>query len=1204
MELDLAHVPAALDLPAVPRAPGVDLPSVTGRAAAQTRKAQSFGEPELPSLATEFPKHKAPSVPDDAEFELPSIPNKTSAPTFGAGPAAQRAAQTLQGHAGLPSVPSGSAPGLPAVASNAGLPDVARGNSRTTQLGGVGLPSVSQTELPSISGAGLPQISGAALPSVSGTGLPAVRHNEFALDDGLDLEADVSAPPRKAAAPSLPPDFGSLDLVPPDAGGGFELEAPSFDAATEPKGGGGFGELELPPIGPDISSSKSGSFGAVRSPSGAFGGPKPARAFGEIADDDPFGEVPLPEPEMKGSASGRKASSPNAPSQKVVRQEGGGTAFGEVNLDGGDSGMEADLPIEAAAGSAIGTADDEMEFGGVPQETAKTSTHERTAAQAPAVSSAKAVPVGRPAEKQKPRSGKRALKVASVLVLLTVGGGALALVPSLGPFGMYWISDRLKADEHARLVTQTADTARRSMARDIYPQAKAATAAIDDARASAKRVKALAAYAAFNGYLTELRFLAEPDVRARAKVLLDELREETDVEYLELARAAEAAADGLYPRARELVKSAKSIDALALRGEIELHAKDAKSARESWTALQALEPGARATFGLARAEQLLGDASATEKLLRETLAQNPSHVGARILLARLGVGTRDKEPEAEKLLQAIAAEPKLASPGEVVAVQTLLGDLQLSRSRVSLAELAYGEALKIEPKSAPALVGLGEALFRAGRYAEAQARFEAATQADKSDVNAGVGIAKSKLLLERVQEAAAILRTLRESNPASPLVQYWYGRALETAGDRKEAEAAYRLATQGNVRDSSVVDAYIALALLANQDGKADQAQKILAGAREKMPNSPAIHKAIGDVFLSQGRYADGIGEFQHALKLDPEDLGAKFKLGSGLRRDKKFEEAKKTLDEVAAIDRDYPGLALERGLLFEASGRIEDALQAYEGALAKAPKDPDLMLRVGCGKATLGNAKQAEPLLREVMAQRPTSSEAHHCLGRALLVEGTRLADALRLLERAVELDPNRAEYHLYVGWAANDAGNAPRAEKALTEALKLDQGLADAYWQRGVLRERQGAVRDAITDLTKALELRPSRFEAHATLADAYYDLGKEPLALEHWAKAVGAQSENATWRFRYGKLLAANRMTDRAKEELSAALKLIASADPQPRWAWEAHHLLARTLGPVPDAVPHWEAFLKTGPRDSPYRAEAKTALQKLGRPWTGD
>jgi tetratricopeptide (TPR) repeat protein len=311
---------------------------------------------------------------------------------------------------------------------------------------------------------------------------------------------------------------------------------------------------------------------------------------------------------------------------------------------------------------------------------------------------------------------------------------------------------------------------------------------------------------------------------------------------------------------------------------------------------------------------------------------------------------------------------------------------------------------------------------------------------------ATIGVAKCKLSLERVQDATALMKKLRETNPTSPVVGYWYGRVQEALGARDQAQAVYREVLNAAPADPASADVYIALAMLQNQQGRADDAQKTLDTAKTQMPNVPGVWRALGDVAISQGRYKEALAHFNRAATLDPDDLGAKFRIGSALRRDGQFEQAIKAFDAVAAIDKDYPGLALERGLLYEASGHSEEALKQYEDALAKAPNDPDLMLRVGCGKVAANRADQAEELLRKVLSQRPSSAETHHCLGRALLVQGTRLADALRMLERAVELDPNRAEYELYVGWAANEAGNVPKAEKALAEALRLDQGLADA--------------------------------------------------------------------------------------------------------------------------------------------------------------
>ncbi len=536
-------------------------------------------------------------------------------------------------------------------------------------------------------------------------------------------------------------------------------------------------------------------------------------------------------------------------------------------------------------------------------------------------------------------------------------------------------------------------------------------------------------------------------------------------------------------------------------------------------------------------------------------------------------------------------------------MQTMLGDLNLVRSRISAAEEAYSKALASDPRCSPALRGLGETLYRAGRFSEALARFEAAVQADPDDSTAAVGVAKTQLSLERVREAVTLLTKLLTTHAQSFLVNYWYGAALEATGNRDEAEKAFSAAVKLGGTEPGAIDAYVSLALLKNQQGRREEAQKLLEAARSKLPLSPKLLVAIGQLALSEGRYEAAIADFRQALQLDSTDIAARFRLGMALRRNRMFDEAMSQFETVAKVDTEFPGLALERGLLYETSGRSEEALKAFEDALAKAPTDPDLMLRVGCGKVAAGRPKEAEALLRKVLDQRPMSAETHHCLGRAQLLEGTNLALALRTLERAVELDPYRPEYYLYVGWAANEAGRITAAEQALKKALSLDQGLGDAYWQMGVLRFRQGAVKDAVADLTKAIELRPSRHEAHAALAEAYYESGLEVRALEQWRIAVQAQPEIAAWHYSYGKLLQAASRDGEARSELEKALSLGAKLDPPPRWIWEAHRLLARSIGMQPAAIPHWQEYLRLSPLDNAYRDEAKQALIKLGQPWTG-
>ena len=1144
-----------VDLPAVGRKSSVpalelaELPAVPARGAGMGAMAgPEFGEIELPAPAP---------ARDRREIGLPAAIGGNHAGEFGeidlpmrSGSAAGRTAKSFAAgtEVDLPAVGRGSAGGID-------LP-TPRGNAKSA--GGFG-----EIDLPVAARTGLPGLSQRDLPAVGGPGLPSPARS-------VDLPAHHSRADLPAPAAGLPlavPGGGSG--LPSPAGAGLPANRPDFGAEWPGPGPAGpgpsqnqaadeWGELELP--------------GASNPPQPPFAPPSES-AEADLWDQPP----PLGDP-------------------VIQRQAGGGTSYGEVNLEG-----------PPASAAPLPAAEDDMEFGAIPQEAGAGNMAAPAAAHAP-------VPLHAPlpgslpqAELPRRRRGLRLLLGALVLVVLC--GGALALVPTIGPFGWYWMSDRFRAGEYQALLEDAAKRSRESLAHDAYPDAREALGVIDQARAGAKRVKGLAAYAAFVGYLRELRFGAEPEVRARSQVLLDELADEKDVPHLELAQAARAAVTGQLARARQQLtgmaaKNPRNIDVLVLRGEVELRAREPKAALEAWNAAHAIEHSARSAFGLARAHYAAGAAPLAEKQAEATLAANPEHVGAKILLARIGWRTRDREAKSIEMLEQIFHGGTKASPEEIVNAQTLLGDIHLSRSRVTHAENAYAEALKINPKAARALTGLGDTMYRAGRYSEALARFEAAVQADPDDLMAMVGVAKTKLALERLQDARSMLDKLRQTHPKSMLVNYWHGQVLEALGNRKDAEQAYRTSVREGGSDPEVVSGYVALALLLNQQGRTQEAQKALDEASAKLPSSPAIHKALGELALSQGRYESAVAEYRSALALDADDLGAKFKLGSALRRDQKFNDANKVLDEVAAIDRDYPGLALERGLLFEASGQTEEALKAYESALAKAPNDPDLMLRVGCGKVTAGRAAQAESLLRKVLSLRPNSAETNHCLGRALLVEGKNLAEALRMFERSIDLDPHRAEYWLYLGWAANEAGRVAKADEALKKALELDQGLGDAYWQRGVLRARQGAVKDAINDLTKALELRPSRHEAHAALAEAYYGLSREPEALSEWQKAVAAQPDNGTWRFRYGKLLAANNRDEAARAELTKALELVEGQDPRPRWVWEAHHLLARALGARPEAAKHWKAFLTLGPHDSAYRDEAKSALRRLGQPWDGD
>jgi tetratricopeptide (TPR) repeat protein len=540
--------------------------------------------------------------------------------------------------------------------------------------------------------------------------------------------------------------------------------------------------------------------------------------------------------------------------------------------------------------------------------------------------------------------------------------------------------------------------------------------------------------------------------------------------------------------------------------------------------------------------------------------------------------------------------------------------VSLERGAASDARDAFAQAVKIDPRNVAALNGEGRLLLNEGRYTEALSRFDTALQFDPSSPESIANDAEAKIDLERLADAKQQLTDARAKFPKAIPILLLLGRVEQKLGNMDAAEQVLRAAlTYADPSRSDAVLPYVALSEMLSARGHMSDAKSVLDDAKKKLPPSAALDRAVGDVAMAQGEYDAAITQYRSALAKDPRDVATHFQLAVVLRRVRKFDEAGAELDRVAAVDKDYPDLSLERGLLFEESGDVDKAIDQFKAALAKAPDDPDLQLRVGAAYVMVGRPDDALPMLRKVLEKRPTSAEAHHYIGRALMLQGAgQQQEALRYLKKAVDLDPNRAEFHVYLAWAANDAQPAQLelARDEVEKALAIDKLNAEAYWQRGVVEFIQGSIDDGIKDERHALELRPSRYEAHATLAECYEQKNDEATAMAEWAKAIAGDGKNTNadgtvphpyWRYKYGKLLLEHGATGPALANLLPAAQAGEKMTPRPvSWLAPDEFLTADALrrsGRRNDAVEHYQRFLEIAPVNSPDRADAQKALATL-------
>jgi predicted Zn finger-like uncharacterized protein len=1206
----------ALDLPAV-----IGSPVLTGSAsggsstASPTSRLHKPTAPELPS-ARVAPK-SAPEAVDLFEMDLPSVLSQraaevTTSPTSVSLPAALSLSAPLENQSPpfgeiapasdkkRPRPPSAlTAPleldeptRLPQSSAPASLGNVDEVIDLDSE--GVSLESLAPSKPPT---ADLPEVAGLDLPDVLGeSALPSLPKG---LDDaGLGFgELDLPTIGQASGSASKDELETGLSHELPD----FSLSEPPLANSSQPPSfrarRDSFGDFDgVPSFAPSVSSPNAASDSMSAAEEGLFEG-----------ESFSFGDERLPAvTSSRGETIGAVGGAGTTASSLGSAEE-----YGQVNLDAG-------------AGNGVDTDDDGMEFGGIPQADSEPPKGIPVGSDAPrpehaqpevvrAAMPAGVEPVASTDAKAKPkRTGLKAGIAAAAL--LAVGGGALALVPEVGPFGVYFAQDLfLKGDRQTQLASlvQAVEGAR---ATDSYPAAVAAVNALNASRETARRFLPLKAESAAQSLSLALRFGGPAEFQSLGRVSINELKM-AQVERGEFRRAlaAEHVLKGDAEAARELNALPRDLFTLTVEGEHWLRLENVDNAIQTWTEAVAQQRTAWTLFGLARAYlagNRLDEAGAAAK---QVLEQNPQHVGAKLLQVDVAIRAGDLDERHRTALDEVRQAANVSSPAELVLASTLSGEFDFATGRTSRALEAFEQALEVTPGDTRALVSSGRALFGAGRHAAALARYQTAATGSPSAIAPKLGIVRTQLALDQLDQASAQIQALRGQLPGDVEVVYLQGIAQLAAGEseagRKALEEALELSKQPAPARLSprafqqvVVEVYVALASSFSKGGDPEHATQLLAQAAADFPASAALRVALGDVAFAQGQYEKALAEYGEARKLASADVEALFKVGQTLSRLRRFEEATAILDEVAKTDANYPGLPLERGLVLDRSGKSSEALAQYEQALTHDPEDLDIQQRVGCGRVEAGQGEAAAAILKDVLAKRPRSPEANYCLGRAMFALGNNV-EALRLMRLAVEYDAANPVYRLHLGWVASDMGQVAVARRELNRALELDQGSVDAYWQRGVLNLKQGAARDAALDFKKALELNPSHIAASADMAQALTQLGKEGDALAYWEKAIAGDGNNATWLFRYGKVLIGRNQAAKGTPLLLRALKLVEAQNPPPNWLWQAHYLAALGLGNNPDAVQHWTRYLELSPHDSPYRGEAKRALAKAGQPWQG-
>src|SRR5690606_32686337 len=99
-------------------------------------------------------------------------------------------------------------------------------------------------------------------------------------------------------------------------------------------------------------------------------------------------------------------------------------------------------------------------------------------------------------------------------------------------------------------------------------------------------------------------------------------------------------------------------------------------------------------------------------------------------------------------------------------------------------------------------------------------------------------------------------------------------------------------------------------------------------------------------------------------------------------------------------------------------AGEYQEAYDIQAKALALAPQDDDLTYDLAMLAEKAGKPREAERLLRGIIARKPDHHHALNALGYMLADRGERLQEARTLIIRALEQAPNDPFITDSLGW------------------------------------------------------------------------------------------------------------------------------------------------------------------------------------------
>jgi superkiller protein 3 len=301
----------------------------------------------------------------------------------------------------------------------------------------------------------------------------------------------------------------------------------------------------------------------------------------------------------------------------------------------------------------------------------------------------------------------------------------------------------------------------------------------------------------------------------------------------------------------------------------------------------------------------------------------------------LGILLSEKHPAAAvaPLRRAVDLLPAQSRP------RFLLGLAQERSGNVAGATESYEGGLRLDPRDAEIAAHLGSLYLGLKRYADAETKLRAALELQPKSAPLMLGLAEA-LDAEKKPEAADAFRDYLAVNPTDSGAR---ARLIHLLLEQQKYDEALAELDRADAGHAPTLDSLRSRADIQIAQKKWDDSIVTIRKAVELAPRDAQLHGGLGRVYMQKRDFPNAEKEIKVALQLDRnnvaywKDLSSTYYLGGN------YPATIATLDAIAKMETPGAGEWFIRALCYDKLNQAKPALEAYQRFLdLDQGKNPD----------------------------------------------------------------------------------------------------------------------------------------------------------------------------------------------------------------------------------------------------------------------